>query len=348
MGRLLTTGAEEPELSAVWDDMNDAGSIKGDLMVALGRTKNRTFLPRTGRGMLCLPSSGSYVRNWTPANPTELWFGFAMRHNVMNNAGQFFIAYTEAAQGTSNSLNLRTTTSGAIQLYRTGTIVNTTAVCLTVDTWQYIEVYLKPRNSSGNITVKVEGTEVANWTGDTTDSQEYINGYALYGTGNGNGVLPSTYDDIVVNDASGSVNNSWPGMVRLMPFRGMAAGNYAQWTRGGVNLGSDLAQVIGGTHDFSMLQTSSADQKVTFDAETPDLPGGITIKNIVVSGLCRVQNGSGVIAPMVRANGNDSISADQTLTSNWRHKQYAWAKNPEDNGDWEEADLANLEIGVSS
>jgi hypothetical protein len=97
-----------------------------------------------------------------------------------------------------------------------------------------------------------------------------------------------------------------------------------------------------------MLQTADADDKVTFDPEVPDLPVGATITNVVLSCRARVEAGAGVIAPMVISNGTSNISADQTLLSAWRYFQYAWSLNPDDAAAWAEADLALLEIGVSS
>jgi hypothetical protein len=97
-----------------------------------------------------------------------------------------------------------------------------------------------------------------------------------------------------------------------------------------------------------MLQTASADKKVTFDPEVPDLPDGATITNVVLSVTARVEAGAGVIAPMVISGATESISADQTLLSAWRNFQYAWAVNPADSSAWTEAALATLEIGVSS
>ena len=133
-----------------------------------------------------------------------------------------------------------------------------------------------------------------------------------------------------------------------MPIRPEAPGTNAAWTRGGVDLGTDEAQVRNGSFDFASLQTPDADDLVNFVPEIPDLPAGATITNIILSVRAKVEAGAGVVAPMVIANATPDISADQTLTSVWRYYQYAWDVNPDDSAAWDEADLALLEIGVSS
>jgi hypothetical protein len=134
----------------------------------------------------------------------------------------------------------------------------------------------------------------------------------------------------------------------LLPIRPKAAGNYAQWSRGGVDLGSDAAQLRNGSFNFAMLQTSGSGNKATFDAETPDIPTNAIIKNITMNVKARMTSGSGYISPMLRSNGVDSIGAAQTLVSGWKFFQKTWDKNPEDESSWIEADIANLEIGASS
>ena len=127
-----------------------------------------------------------------------------------------------------------------------------------------------------------------------------------------------------------------------------ASGTYADWSRAGVDLGFDAAQARNGMFDFTALQTSNADDLVTFRPEIPDLPAGATITNVIVQAHAKVESGAGVLAPMVISNATPYISADQTLLSTRHYYTYIWATNPDDSAAWEEADLALLEIGVSS
>jgi len=350
MARIFSSGLEEADPTALWDYIYTE-NLAGEVSHAFGRNR-WTFAPRTGRGMIVLGwivNSPNYVRNtFAVTTYTELYYGFAIR---VNNLGgyKFFRSGCDTVGSFTDFNELRINANGSIQAYRNGTsLLSSVAGVITIDTWYYIEVWCKPRNVNGRVVVKVDGVNILDYTGDTTDDAEYITFYELLCGHNDVTMSPYAFDDIVVNDTSAAVNNTYPGVVRLMPIRPQNAGTDNDWSRAGVDLGFDMAQARNGTFEFAMLQTAAADQLVNFDPEIPDLPAGATITNIIVTARSRVQAGVGVIAPMVIANGTVSISADQTLLSAWRYKQYAWALNPEDAAAWAEADLALLEIGVSS
>ena len=350
MARIFSSGCEEADPLALWDYVYAA--TKASVVANVFGRDQFTFAPRTGRGMLLLgmiTNAPSYVRNtFAVTTYTEFYYGFAMRAPKMESRA-FFRSGCDIVGTFSDYNELRLNANGSIQAYRNGTsLLSSAAGVITIDTWYYIEVWCKPRNVNGRVVVKVDGVNILDYTGDSTDDAEYITFYELLCGHNDTSYNPYAFDDIVVNDTSAAVNNTYPGVVRLMPIRPQNAGTDNDWSRAGVDLGFDMAQARNGTFEFAMLQTAAADQLVNFDPEIPDLPAGATITNIIVTARSRVQAGAGVIAPMVIANGTVDISADQTLLSAWRYIQYAWALNPEDAAAWAEADLALLEIGVSS
>jgi hypothetical protein len=346
MARRFSTGAEEADLLGLWDRVQVSGSENQVGVPSLGAIEQITWQPRTGRGMYCLNSTQS-LENYCPDNPGELYVGFAWRCPSALAAGWIFIFYTDTPLTYGNYLGIQLTATGAINMYRSGTIIATSPTVFAVNTWYYIEVWGKPRNTGGRFVVKVDGVIPTNmdFSGDTTADLEWISEYNFRGVVN---TTLASFDDIVVNDTSGSYNNSWPGMVRLMPIRPASAGYYSQWNRGGVDLGDSAAQLRYGTFDFSMLETPSDDNKHTFVPEMPDLPANAAIQNILLNTKAKITSGSGFIAPMIRSNGVDSISDDNALVSNWRNYQDVWPINPATSGSWVESDLANLEIGISS
>jgi len=348
MARLFSTGFEESDIRAVWDFVNtEPASINAEFSHLFGYNDLITFAPRTGRGMYRM-TSGTALRNeFDDTSNTELYFGFAIYTSSFVSNIDFFTAFTDSVGTFSSAVSLRLTATGAVTLCRTGTVVATSVGgVLTTDQWYYIEVWVKPLNVNGRGTVKVDGVTVIDYTGDLTSDMEYINGYEIGGVNSASSM--TCFDDFVCNDTSGAVNNTWPGMVRLLPIRPHTIGTYQDWTRAGVDLGYDAAQARNGTFEFTMMQTADADDKETFVPELPDLPAGASITNIILSIRARVEAGAGVIAPAVISNATEDISADQTLISNWKYYQYAWALNPDDAAAWAEADLTDLEIGFTS
>lgn len=351
MARIFTTGAEELDAAAVWDNIY-SGWNGTEHVQAHGATEVLNFSPRTGLGIWYLGNGQSLRKDFPNASShTSIYVGFAIRVAKAISGVNAYLMYlhnnNDAVYTYSSSLYLDS--SGCIKVYRGGTLLQTSvAGVIQKDVWHYIEWFHMPRNTSGSNIVRVDGIERIAYSGDTTDDKEYVNSMQIQGWYSDDNAAAACYDDIVVNDQNGTVNNSWPGQVRLMPIHPIAAGSRSGWSRAGVNLGSDLAQVRSGSFDFAMLQTAGTDQLQSFDAEVPDLPDGASIKNVIVSARARVQSGSGVIAPLLKSSANEVISADQNLDVNWKYKQYAWAKNPVDDQDWAEDDLANIEIGISS
>ena len=347
MTRIFTTGAEEADPNALWTIVDFYSTHHGG-QLSFGANDVITIPPRTGRGVYQM----LYQDKLTFDNGityTELFFGFAINARTLDSQNILF-AYTDDPGVKTNFLSILLSAAGEVVVRRTSTGIATSAVgVITTNTWYYFEVWFKPLNTNGRAVVYVDGVKVVDFTGDTTADREFINAFSFSGnSGDNSGYGGMLLDDIVVNSADGAVNNTYPGMVRLLPIRPDSTGTNSDWTRAGVDLGSDEAQLRNGTWEFAMMQTPDADDLQDAVPEIPDLPAGATITNIVLSVRAKVEAGAGVIAPLVIANGTSDISADQTLVSAWRYYQYAWAVNPDDSAAWDEADLSLLKIGVSS
>jgi hypothetical protein len=343
MTRVFTTGFEEADQFALWDTMSGMVDY-GNIVMSRFPMTYQDMEPRTGRGMMALHGSHKIYKDFDALD--DIYLGVAVYTGAMADI-RWLEIYCDSPGAYSNYMSVRVGSDGAIDLQRTTTVVASSAVgALTLNTWHYIEVYFHPDNSAGEITLKVDGTQVVTFSGDTTNDLSVVSGFSLSGMNN-TSYAWTRYDDLVANSGAGSFNNTWPGQVRLLPIRPESPGNYAQWDRGGVDLGSNEAAVRQ-AYDFAVRQTSTADEYDTFDPDVPDLPVGATIANIIVCVKGKVEAGSGVVAPMVRANGTDDIGSDFTLGVGYLWAQEVWPQNPDDTAAWAEADLALLEIGYSS
>jgi hypothetical protein len=119
--------------------------------------------------------------------------------------------------GNENSdLSLEITANGAIEAYRdhrnagAGTLFATSADgVVQPTTWHLCQVWFKMANSGGRLVVKIDGTTVIDFTGDTQGSQNTSGTFsilALRGSFNKELVI----DDIAINDPTGTFNNSYP------------------------------------------------------------------------------------------------------------------------------------------
>jgi hypothetical protein len=201
-------------------------------------------------------------------------------------------------------------------------------------------------NSGGVLQIKLDGSTVIDYTGDTTSSSEYVTKVHFRGIDAGG--TETLWDDIVINDTSGSLNNSWPGQVRLQPIRPVAAGDSTQFTRAGIDLGTNHAQLRDKGAIDAMLQSDTVDELDLYEMDVPDLPAGALIQNVIVMATARIESGSGSLALVAKNGGNTDQGSDQVLTAGWQGLVEVFPTNPTDDQAWAEADLDGLQLGIKA
>jgi hypothetical protein len=345
MARLFTTGAEELDPDAVWSAITLTNRDYPLLSFADANdrlnTQRTVVEPRTGQACFVLnyDNNQDYL-TWTPASTiTELYLGFG------------YWAETLPTTGTKRLVNFLGP-NVLLEVQNGGTLrmnSQSASAGLSAQTWHYIEVYFKPCNAGGVIQVKLDGTLVLDVSGDTTSSQEYVTSIQFHnGTEN---ACTGAFDDMVVNDTNGAVNNTWPGPVRLLPVRPNAAGASAQWARAGLDLGANHVQAarLGKWGDVPVLQAGATGLKDSFVVDVPDLPAGATITNIIAVARATAGSGSGSIKLGVRGpGGTESQSASQALGAAYKVLAHVVPLNPDDSAVWEEADLSGLQVSIES
>lgn len=335
MTRLKSFGFEdEGELTTL--TLNGACAI--DVSV-LSRTGNKRLKLGTG--------NNAYAQsNWSH-NPTEIFFSGAVIANspLADNVNTLSFGTGLAASPFSSMVNLRWRTGNYIEAFRGLTSIGLSASGVYNPlSLVHIQVWFKPSNTAGTgrLLVKIDDTTVLNITADTTDGQEYCNGVRVH-------QLRDTYyaywDDVCINDNNGATNNTYPGLARLQPIRVNGAGENTGLSRGGVDLGANFRQVRDPEDAQSFLQ-GALNTYDLYTVDVPDLPVGATINNIITSVSGKTVSGSGVVAPLVRGATTQGTGSDYPLTSAGLTINEAWPLNPDDSAAWEEADLANLQIGV--
>jgi len=99
---------------------------------------------------------------------------------------------------------------------------------ISTDTWYRLEVYLDVDDTSGRCTVKINGSTEIDYTGDTQSGplSAYLNRIYLGASSSGNAAY---FDDIAVNDTTGSSNNSWIGDHEVVLIKPNGNGNSSQF-----------------------------------------------------------------------------------------------------------------------
>lgn len=178
----------------------------------------------------------------------------------------------------------RLTSGGKIQLWNeTGTpaqIGSDSSATIAVDTWYRLEVYCKTLSGAGDdeCELRLDGTTVASQSAMSLGTSMVTR--VFFGWLNGPGASKSIYfDDLVVNDDQGGVNDSWPGaggVAYLFPTGDNARG--ANWTAGAggtSNLYAAVDSIVpttgvatGSATDTTQIRnTNTADTTGNYDAD---------------------------------------------------------------------------------
>jgi len=161
----------------------------------------------------------------------------------------------------SNQVGIRLNTDGTLNLVRgTNTNVSGASAALSTGTWYLVEILNDVTNASGSrvCTGRLNGTQFATHTTGTHTGTDYVS----FGGG-----LESTtpaavttgdwvFDDIAVNDNSGSVQNSWPGEGKIVHLRPNAAGDANAWT-------AQAGGTAGTSNNYTRVNEEVADDATT-------------------------------------------------------------------------------------
>jgi len=346
MARLITLGFDDPSEFLLGVPLGETGS---------NSSVSVRQVYYSGPQLRSLQSFGALVligdNYWTymlGGNYSDLYFsGSFCAADTLVNGNQLVVFDTRTDGGFGSPLNVVWNTGGSLAIRKSATVLATSITGLVTTGVRYnIECYVKPRNSGGEFTVKLDGTQILTYSGNTTANAESCDGFRLY-PGHATGNNMTWWDDIAVNDNSGSVNNSWIGRINLWPLYARGTGDVTQLSRGGLDLGANYAQVRDPDPTGQTFVQGDNGNYDLYLVDTLDLPAGATINNIIVQVVGKSTSGLGYVAPMIKADDIEAQGDDKLLTSGFLSvRQQAWAINPKTSTAWTESDLSTLQIGV--
>lgn len=261
----------------------------------------------------------------------------------------------------SNTLkaNIRMSTTGQLTLRNSANgTVGTTSAALSLNQWYCVELRLDGSTPTNAIEGRIDGVTFA--VGDNNATSTW--GRAVWG-----GIVVSTssiyYDDIRINDSSGTDQNSWPGCdSKLMHLRPNAAGDNNAWY--------DQATTTGTTDNYNLVNefdpnitnyvmSSTTNQRDMYNVEDTGLDAYDTI-NVVTVGIrhANLVSASAVTtvrARIIKTSGGTGIQGDNIIpntvtpstdsVSGFRHTLVTYA-DP-DSSPWTNSTLDSMQIGMT-
>lgn len=180
---------------------------------------------------------------------------------------------------------------GLLALFDEDGQIGSDSSALSTNTWYRIEIEFDRTGAAGAHIVKarIDGTEFAAATNRNLSAgiQSFNVGADL--TDEVDITCDLFFDDLAVNDNTGSFQNSYPGEGEIIHLRPNAAGDNAAWTRGGADSGANWSQTSEVTPndatDYVQSNTSGQIDDYNLDATPAALESTDTI-NVVQVG-CR-------------------------------------------------------------
>lgn len=237
--------------------------------------------------------------------------------------------------GKSVQCGLRMTTGRALQLYNfeDSAQIGSDSSALSTGQWYRIEIKQDTTTlASTAIDALIDGSSFASGTANLASASST---FRIGSTGSN--TTDIYFDDIAINDTSGSFQNSWPGEGEIIHIRPSAAGDNAGWTRAGSDSGANWSQVDEVTPndatDVNKTGTLDAIDDYNLDATPAALASNDTINCVQVGARFRVENNTGADPDVVfrikaSASGTVEESAAITATTNiWSTNAMAAPRN---------------------
>lgn len=231
--------------------------------------------------------------------------------------------------------------SSRLSVYVGGSIVASGTFWPNLNAWMMFELHIKI-GSSGLIHLRVNGLDDIVYSGATNTLGSSVDNLQIAGA-NWNGYI----DDLIINDTTGPINNSWMGGAKVVGLRPIGPGSSASWTP---SVGANWQCV----DEAPISQTDYVEANVvgTLDLyDLDNLPSGVC-SNVSVLGL-KVFNSamrSGItvsyIENAIRTNSANVYTPNFEVPSVPYVFCSLWDLNPITGTTWTYTDVNALESGV--
>lgn len=287
----------------------------------------------------------------------EILVGFAFKGGEFDSANGFYTGIFEMLDGNgAYSLKIYTVPNGTLYVARAGnwptngvTLGSTAPGVMTVDTWYYIEVYVKI-GDSGAVIVRKNEAEVINLSGVDTKNgtSNTIGGFTL---GRGDidwyGVLYN-FDDLYIIKPNDNNGLTWfLGDVRVETLVPTAEGNTINWSPSGGTDNALMVDELIHDGDTTYNSTATVNNKDTLTYGNLATTNGI-VHAVRYNTIAKKGTGGGLrkLAPVIRHGGADYIRSSFPLADSYIwNSQTIDEDNPATGVDWTISDINNAEFG---
>lgn len=302
----------------------------------------------TGKSLVHVPTSSSTLLFLTTpnlGNMATVICGFGLKATGTLQANRFFSIIENDT--TTEGINLRFSSGGFIQIYRTNSLIATTAEAVFAQgIWHHIEVKVTVHNTAGAYEVKVNGTTVlsdtnVNTRGGTTNN--YANRVQLISAAGGVGPTRS-FDDWYVCDATGDTNNNFLGDNVVMTIFPNNSGDSTDFTPAdGDNYANVDENPLDG--DSSYVESATPGHLDLYNFSNLTLEN---IKGVQINAVCKKTDSTDFDINLPAKSGStvDSGSAQTVSHTSYLNKHRILEVDPDTEEAWTDSGINSAQFGI--
>lgn len=316
-------------------------NIGGNTSIGSGNGRNGT------NGLHGLSPSSGFDKLNLPNHTT-----YGMAFSFLGRLALGVYSLCSFYDGTTKQCGVGVDATGKAFIWRvsTSTVIATTASQVIFNgVTHHIQFQATVNNTTGAYELRVDGTNVLSGTGANTrnSANNQANGYALMNLGVGSFATSATdFDDLYVWDGSGSINNTFPGDVRVFAVTANGAGNSAQFTPSTGSNYDCTNETTPNTTDYVSDSTVSHKDTYTFT----DISGSGTVLGASLSIYAQKAAAGPTrgIQGICRSSTTEAVTSEAILGQSWRYWiQGVFETDPNTSAAWASLSaLNNAEFGV--
>jgi len=330
-----------------WDTI---GSSSIDIVAAEGRNNTAALYMPNGVAL-------QYLRK-NISNLSTFYLGVACELQMPGSTSP--IVLLSFWDGTTVQVSLEVDATGHLRATRWGTVLGTSTLAVSFNTWHYLEFMATIHDTAGVVEVRADGIQYLYLTGQDTKAttNAYVSaiclsnvwnnnpGTAQYGMGTGATTtgFKVWFDDLYFNSNAGSKNNGFLGDRRVQSLFPTGAGNYAQWTPlSGQNYQNVDENPPNDDTDYN--STGTVGNKDSFAmGDLSSLTGEVDA--VMVLSRARAEDaGSPKHRALIRSGGVDGESSDFTLDTTYKSLAAIFETSPSTSLDFTVAEVNSIEAG---
>lgn len=362
MTRLQQAGWETGDINQIGSSSNGS-SATTTVVSSTPTARSGTYCLKCSRNSTNTNSTGTArMRMLLGSTETELYIAFGLYTSNSGAEAAPNEAFLQVLDSAGNINLVFCCDGGTIRAYYANaggagstsaqlTLIGAGSGSVSQTTWHLIEVHIvASTTTTGTCEIKLDGTTILTATSQRTaqtnaNFAEVVLCMALY-TATAVRTDYFAFDDYRVQNASGSVNNGWPGDERITMLIPNAAGDSTQFSRGGADSGSNYGQIDEVPPNGS---TDYVNDSTVGHLDLYNLPS-VTVQTVsAVNVIVQAQNpdgGGGSINLPTKTGAGQSDGSAQNITSSWAYFNRLLNTDPADSGAWDQTKINALQIGI--